>query len=145
MWKNEIQNNCIFCYKSMSKKGHNLVKIQDRVMSSCLEVGLMVTNKYVKCQCNTSKGIWNMWGGAKNLTKCDADAAARVSRIALLLYIIVDLKMSHFRQKTFNSACLFFFTGGGIFLKSRGKVYTFLRGEWDLISAPKVMKWGPWN
>ena len=56
-------------------------------MFSCLEVGLTVTNKYVKFQSNTSKGIGNKWGWYKKLNqKCDADADARVSRIALLLY-----------------------------------------------------------
>ena len=37
---------------SMSKMGHNFVKIQEGLMSSCLVVGLMVANKYVKFQSN---------------------------------------------------------------------------------------------
>ena len=43
------------------KKGYNFVKIQDRVMSSCLEMGLMVTNKYVSLK---AIPIYNSW--AKN-------------------------------------------------------------------------------
>ena len=34
-----------------------------------VEVGLMVTNNYIKFQRNTSKSIGNMWNGMKNLTK----------------------------------------------------------------------------
>ena len=49
----------------MSKKRYNFVKIQDTVMSSYLEVGMVVTNKYVKSQSNTWKGIQNKWGGTK--------------------------------------------------------------------------------
>ena len=52
---------------SKLKKGHNFVKIQNRVISSCLKVGLVVTKKYLKFQNNNSKGIGNKWGGTKNL------------------------------------------------------------------------------
>jgi hypothetical protein len=39
-------------------------------MSTCLEVGMKVRNKYIQnFQSNTSKGIGNNWGGTKNLTK----------------------------------------------------------------------------
>ena len=53
----------------LSIKGYNFVKFHDRVMSSCLKVGMMVTKKCMKFQRNTSKGIRNTWGGTKNLTK----------------------------------------------------------------------------
>ena len=69
----------------MSKKGNNFVNIQNRVMSSCLDVGLKVTNKYVKLK-QYLKGYRKYVGWYKKLNqKCDADAHAWVSRIALLL------------------------------------------------------------
>ena len=65
---------CHFWVKGVLIEGilsvsHNFVKSQERVMSSCLAVGLMVTNKYVKFQSNAWKGIQNKWGGTKNLTE----------------------------------------------------------------------------
>ena len=47
-----------------------------------------------------------------------------------------------FYAKKIQFCCfiLFFFWGEEIFLKNRGKIYTFLEGEWDLILAPKIMK-----
>ena len=45
-----------------------LFKIHDRVMSSCLTVGMMVTKNYLKFQNYTSKGIGNKFGDMKNLT-----------------------------------------------------------------------------
>ena len=38
-------------------------------MSSCLEVGMTVTKKYLKFQSNTSKGVGNKRGGTKKLTE----------------------------------------------------------------------------
>jgi hypothetical protein len=58
-WYKQLNGN------SKLKKGHYLIKIHDKVMSSCLEVGMMVTNKYTKLQSNTLKGIRKV--GAKSI------------------------------------------------------------------------------
>ena len=54
-WYKNVNGN------SMFKKGHKVVKINDRIMSTSKGVGIMATNKYIKFHSNTWKGIGNKW------------------------------------------------------------------------------------
>jgi hypothetical protein len=49
-----------FNINSKSKKGHNSVKMLDRVTSSCLQVGVMVMNKSAKFQSHLSMDFKNI-------------------------------------------------------------------------------------
>ena len=50
------------------KKGHNLVKMLDRVILSLLLVGIMMMNKCAKFERERTMDFENIWGGTQTLT-----------------------------------------------------------------------------
>jgi hypothetical protein len=76
-----------FNINSKSKKGHNSVKMLDRVTSSCLQVGVMMVNKRAKFQSHMSMDFENFNISGYADADADADADARVTAIALLILI----------------------------------------------------------
>ena len=57
-----------FAAYSKWKRGHNYDKMLDRVVCSCLQVGVMLVNKYAKYESNMSRDKENIWGSTKTLT-----------------------------------------------------------------------------
>ena len=87
----------------LKKKGHNFLRINDRVMSSCLEVGMMVANKFLKFQSNTSKGIGNKYGETKILCRkrCIIFSKSKtVMSFCLEVGMMITNKYSKFQSNT---------------------------------------------
>ena len=53
--------NILFNIFSKSIKGHNLGKMHDRVIYSCLLKGIMMVNKYAKFHSNIFDSIQDIW------------------------------------------------------------------------------------
>jgi hypothetical protein len=68
-WRNRITLYApAIIWRGHNKKGHNSVKMLDRVTSSCLHVGVMIVNKCAKFQSHMSMDFENIWGITKTLT-----------------------------------------------------------------------------